>query len=523
MSIPDLEKNIGSLLEKAAEKYGEKKLLHFHHEDVSFSYHQMNDTVNQYAHVLQKVGIGKGDHLAVMLSNCPEFFLIWLALAKIGATIVPLNIRHRAEDLVYVLNNSDAVGLVIENESAPVFREAIFDTPDIKTVLTVGLGTEDLWPALPDLARSESSDFTGPDVSIDDMMSIQYTSGTTGFPKGCLLTHEYWLTLGFVAAADMKEDDVFLCVEPFYYMDPPWELIMCIMKGMTMVVAKSYSPSRYMKLVRKYGITVSWAMLTAWIYKQPESPQDKDHKLRFLLSGAIPKDIHTPFEERFGVLLREGYGMTEIGPGIAMPVEDSNMSGSGSVGKPLTYRYVKIVDEGGQEVPTGEIGELWISGPGMFKGYYNKPEATAEAFAGEWFKTGDLFRQDQQGYYYIVGRKKDMIKRSGDNIAAVEVENVLMSHPKILAAAVIPVPDPDRKEEVKAYIVPASGESPESIAPQEIVDYCLERIADFKVPRYIEYSTEDFPRTPTGKIQKLKLIAEKEDLTEGCYDRLATR
>ena len=523
MSIPDLEKNIGKLLEKAAEKYGEKKLLHFHHEDVSFTYRQMNAMVNQYAHVLQKTGIGKEDHLAVMLSNCPEFFLVWLAVARIGATIVPLNIRYRAEDLVYVLNDSDAAGLVIEAEFAVVYRQAKVDTPGIKTVLTVDSGAEDLGPALPEMARSESSDFAGPNVSIDDMLSIQYTSGTTGFPKGCILTHEYWLTLGFVAATGMKADDVFLCVEPFYYMDPPWELIMCVIKGMTMVVAKSYSPSRYMKLVRKYGITVSWAMLTAWIYKQPESPRDRDHNLRFLLSGAIPKDIHKSFEKRFNVLLREGYGMTEIGPGIAMPVEDGHMSGSGSVGKPLTYRYVKIVDENGKEAPPGEIGELWISGPGMFKGYYNNSGATAQAFAGEWFKTGDLFRQDGQGYYYIVGRKKDMIKRSGDNIAAVEVENVLTSHPKILSAAVVPVPDPDRKEEVKAYIVPSPGESPGTVPPEEIIEFCLERIADFKVPRYIEYRTEDFPRTPTGKIQKLKLIAEKKDLTAGCYDRLATR
>ncbi len=483
----------------------------------------MNNAVNQYARILQKAGIGKGDHLAVMLSNSPEFFLIWFALAKLGAAIIPINTRYRAEDLVYVLNDSDAVGLVIENEFATVYRDARANTPDIKIVLTVGAGAEDLGPALPDMARSESCDFSGPTVSIDDLMSIQYTSGTTGFPKGCLLTHEYWLTLGLVAAVDMQQDDVFLCVEPFYYMDPPWELIMCAMKGMTMVVAKSYSPSRYMKLVRKYGITVSWIMMPAWIYKQPKSSQDRNHKLRFLLSGAIPKDIHKPFEERFGVLLREGYGMTEIGPGLAMPVNDGHMSGSGSVGKPLAYRYVKIVDEDGKAVPPGEIGELWVSGPGMFKGYYNRPEETAAAFAGKWFKTGDLFRQDREGYYYIVGRKKDMIKRSGDNIAAVEVENVLLGHPKILAAAVIPVPDPDRKEEVKAYILPAQGESPETLQPQEIIDYCLERIADFKVPRYIEYRREDFPRTPTGKIQKIKLIAEKQDLTENCYDRFATR
>ncbi len=522
MSIPGIDQNIGSLLTKAAEEYGDKNLLHFHQEDVDFTYRQMNNLVNQYAHALRKTGIRRGDHLAVMLSNCPAFFLIWLALARIGATMVPLNIRYQAKDLVYVLNNSDAVGLVIESEFASVYREAGPDTPGIKTVLTIGAGAEDLGPVLDEMAKSESSIFSGPDISISDTMSIQYTSGTTGFPKGCLLTHEYWLTLGFVAAVDMKTDDIFLCVEPFYYMDPPWELIMCMLKGMTMVVAKSYSPSRYMALVRQYGITVSWVMLPAWIYKQPVSGRDTDHHLRFLLSGAIPKEIHEPFEKRFNVLLREGYGMTEIGPGMAMPVADRHMSGSGSVGKPLAYRYVKIVDEDGNDVSEGETGELWITGPGMFSGYYKKPKATEAAFSGKWFKTGDLFRQDDRGYYYIVGRKKDMIKRSGDNIAAVEVENVLISHPKIQAVAVVPVPDPDRKEEVKAYILPAPGENPETIPPDELIKFCQEQIADFKVPRYIEYRTEDFPRTPTGKIQKIKLIAEGKDLTRGCYDRLAT-
>ena len=157
----------------------------------------------------------------------------------------------------------------------------------------------------------------------------------------------------------------------------------------------------------------------------------------------------------------------------------------------------------------------------MFGGYYKKPEATAKAFESEWFKTGDLFSQDEKGYYYIIGRKKDMIKRSGDNISAVEVQNVLISHPKILSAAVVPVPDKDRKEEVKAYIIPVSRKSPDTIPPEEIINYCLERIAEFKVPRYIEYREEDFPKTPTGKIIKHKLLAEKEDLTANCYDRLA--
>jgi acyl-CoA synthetase (AMP-forming)/AMP-acid ligase II len=210
--------------------------------------------------------------------------------------------------------------------------------------------------------------------------------------------------------------------------------------------------------------------------------------------------------------------MTEIGPGMFVPPEDSHMTGSGSVGVPFKSRQVRIVDDQDKDVPQGEVGELWITGPGMFKGYYNKPEETAAAFDAEWFKTGDLFRQDENGYFYIVGRKKDMIRRTGDNISATEVEYVLTSHPKIMSAAVVPVPDKERNEEVKAYIAPAQGETPETIPPGEIIAFCEDRIAAFKIPRYIEY-VDDFPRTASGKIQKHVLIAARKDLTAGCYDR----
>jgi crotonobetaine/carnitine-CoA ligase len=203
-------------------------------------------------------------------------------------------------------------------------------------------------------------------------------------------------------------------------------------------------------------------------------------------------------------------------------LEDDHMTGSGSVGKPPDFRSTKIIDEHGNPVKQGELGELLIKGPGIFKGYYNKPDATAKAFEGDWFRTGDLFRQDEKGYFYIVGRIKDMIRRTGDNISASEVEHVLTSHPKILSAAVVPVPDESRGEEVKAYIAPAQGETPESIPPEDIIAFCLDRIAEFKVPRYIEY-VDEFQRTASGKIQKHALIGAKEDLAAGCFDRMATK
>jgi crotonobetaine/carnitine-CoA ligase len=290
-----------------------------------------------------------------------------------------------------------------------------------------------------------------------------------------------------------------------------------------MVLTRKYSPSSYMKQIHRYQATVSWAIIPTWIFKQPESPYDKNHRLRFLLvGGGFPADIHKDFERRFNVRTREAFGMTEIGSCLMVGLEDDHMSGSGTVGKPAPFREVKIVDDEGREVAPGQIGELWVRGPGMFKGYYKKSAETAEAFSGQWFRTGDLFRVDENGYYYIVGRKKDMIRRTSDNISASEVESVLTSHPKILSAAVVPVPDAERGEEVKAYIVPAEDQTPQSIPPGEIIAYCRQRIAEFKIPRYIEYR-KSFPATPTGKIEKHALAADGTHSGANCYDREAEK
>jgi crotonobetaine/carnitine-CoA ligase len=300
-------------------------------------------------------------------------------------------------------------------------------------------------------------------------------------------------------------------------MDPQWQVIMTLTAGATMVLAGKYSPSKYMSLVRQYGVTWSLTPRAILVFKQPESPLDGQNKLKYVNVFGFPPHLHKKFEERFQVAAREGYGMTEIGSCMRVPLGDAHMSGTGSVGVPVGYREVRIVNEDGQDVPRGEIGELWVRGAGIFKGYYNQPEANAISFTGEWFHTGDLFRQDENGYYYIVGRKKDMVRRHAENISASEVENVLRLHPKVLDVAVVPVPDEIRGEEVKAYIIPKPGESRETIPPEELIAFCLERIAKFKVPRFIEYR-ESFPRTPTERVEKHKLIAEKKDLRSGAYD-----
>lgn len=389
------------------------------------------------------------------------------------------------------------------------------DTPMVREVLLAGEERSQDAVQLSDLVEKASNRFPTADITADTLLNIQYTSGTTGFPKGCMLTHEYWMTLGMNAGEIMVPGDVFLCVTPFYYMDPQWELIMCLPAGCSMVISHKYSATKYMNLVRQYKVSVAWATMAPWTFKQPESPLDRQHRLRFVFVGGLPPEMHKAFEERFNVAAREAYGMTEIGIGMYVPLEDAHMSGSGSVGKPPEFWQVKIANEAGEEVGLGQTGELLIKGPGMFTGYYKKPEETAEVFHQGWFHTGDLFRQDDAGYYYIVGRKKDMIRRSGDNISASEVEHVLTSHPLILSAAVVPVPSESHGEEVKAYVVLTEDQTPETVPPEEIVAYCAERIANFKVPRYIEYKTH-LSMTPSDKIKKHLLLEEKKNLTADC-------
>jgi carnitine-CoA ligase len=517
MPIPEVESNIAILLEKSAARYGEKKAIIFEQEAMSLSYRELNENVNKYANALRSLGVKKGDRVSVMLPNCHEFPLTWLAIAKLGAVMVPTNINYKAHDLEYILKDSGASVIVIHPEKIPIYREVKSRCPDVKEILRVGEGEDKIGHSLAEIVQAASAQLSPSDLSPGDLVNIQYTSGTTGFPKGCMLTHEYWLTLGWLTGRRVEENDTFLSVQPFYYMDPQGQVIMTLTSGATMVLAGKYSPSKYMGLVRQYGVTCSLTPRAILLYKQPESPLDGQNKLRFVTFFGFPPHFHKKFEERFNVIAREGYGMTEIGSCMRVPLEDGHMTGSGSVGVPLKYREVRIVDENGHDVLQGEIGELWVRGPGIFKGYYNKPEINSGSFTGEWFHTGDLFRQDEKGYYYIVGRKKDMVRRHAENISASEVENVIRLHPKVLDVAVVPVPDEIRGEEVKAYIIPKPGERPEAIPPEELIAFCLERIAKFKVPRFIEYR-ESFPRTPTERVEKHKLIAEKKDLRSGSYD-----
>lgn len=518
---PEIEQSVGDMLEIRSARYSKKIAIRFIHEGLDLSYKGLDDQVNRYANTFVDQGIAKGTHVGLMMPNTPDFVFSWLALAKIGAVAVPLNIGYQADDLKYILNNSEAFALVIDSEFHHSYSAISADLIHLSVVMLTGERRTLSELHLPSIAANSSGEFSTAALEAKDLLNIQYTSGTTGLAKGCMLTHEYWLIFAVSAMNEMEmtSDDTFLCVAPMYYLDAQWELLMTLCAGGTMVIAKKYSASNFMQWIRDYHVTTAFATMAAWTFKQPESPLDKQHKLRLMMVGQFPHQLHKPFEERFNVPLRAGYGMTESGPATTIPISDSHMTGSGSVGKLDRVRRARIVDDNGVDVVSGDIGELLLKGPGMMSGYYKMPDATAEVFKDGWLYTGDLFRVDSKGYYYIVGRKKEMIKRSGENISANEVENVLKSHPKIHNAAVIAVPDESRIEEVKAYVIPMDGETPSTIPPEELINFCQGKIADFKIPRFIEYRLE-FDLTSVGKVIKGSLTEGADDLTIDCFDRL---
>lgn len=511
--------NIGLMVEQAAARYGDKTAYIIDHEGITFNFNDLNNRSNQIANAMAYAGIKSGDHVAVMLPNCSEFPIVWLALAKLGAVMVPINIRYQAFDLEYVLRDSDAVALVVHTSLIHIFEKIPAGSHQVKQLFRIGPDDVGVGVPLSELAHDMSVQHKSADPDPDDLMNIQYTSGTTGFAKGVMTTHEYWLGCGELAASTyIDKADTFLSMSPFYYMDPQWELIMSLLTGASIVMCKKITAENFARCIESYPVTVCWG--SEDLLYMPRHDEYKNYNLKRVLLSAFTPNLHKVFEEHFNVVAREVYGMTEIGAGTVMAEKDTHMVGSGSVGKPVGNRELRIVDRNGNDVTQGEVGELLVKGPGILKGYYNKPEATEKAFYEGFFRTGDLFKQDQDGYYYFVGRLKDMIRRMGDNISAEEVENVLTSHPKIQEAAVLGVPDKIRDEEVKAYIIPAPGETPETIPPQEIVEFCLERIAKFKVPRFIEYRS-DFPLSASDKIRKHKLLEEKEDPTIDCFDRFA--
>ena len=515
-----LPRNLATFLDDAARSAPDSVALDCFEDAQRYTYRELCDATNRLACGFAGVGITHGTHVGVMMGNVAAFPITWFALARLGAVMIPINPGYTVRELEYLVDNGSIEWLCVTDERQGVVEELARTAHPVPAerviVLGEGSGDDRRWETL-----AEGDEVALPPldaVAPDDLINIQYTSGTTGFPKGCMLSHRYWLTIGKVNAfRDGRNYQRILAATPFFYMDPQWMLAMSVYRRGCLFLARRQSASRFMEWVR--ALRIQFCLFPEIVYKQPPSAHDRDNELIRVNVYGLSKHNHAALEERFDVIAREAFGMTEIGSGAFMPIEAADMVGSGACGRAAPFRELRIVDERGATLPDGEAGELVVRGPGMLQGYFGNPEATRNAFYGDWFRTGDVARMDARGYLYIVGRLKDMIRRAGENISAREVEAVLRSIPEVSDAAAVPVPDPVRGEEVKVYIVLRPGITPEAVPPAAIATHCERGLARFKVPRYYAYRDE-LPKTPSEKIAKHLLVAEQPDLRIGAYDRV---
>lgn len=518
-------RNLRWLLEMKVNTYAEREFVVF--EDRlgnvhRYTYGEFDEHVNKYANILHNLGITKGDKVIVHLLNSPEYLFSWFAIAKLGAVMIPTNVLSGAFEMEYYVNFSDSVAIITEPNYMEMFSSILDKCPEIKHMVLARSSplypTKKLYPhavIVQDILNDTEP--TVPDVAIapeDDLMML-FTSGTTSRPKAVQLTHANAVFAGIFGSQGYKvvPQDRHFMVLPLFHVNAQFISVMpTLTGGATLVMTEQFSATRYMEQARRHRTTTASlvAATAKMILAQPKDERDADNAFRLIMYAiAIPDEQWIEFETRFNVPLSDLWGMTETLAETTMNPPDLEMKRN-CIGLVRLGNEMKVVDQEGREVPPGTVGEIVVKGvPGrtIMKGYYKNPEATAETIQDGWLYTGDNAYMDEDGYFHFVDRKKDMIKRGGENVAAVEVEYVISLHPKVQEVAVVGVPDPIRDEAIMALIVLKEGETSDA---DEIITFCKERLAKFKVPSFVEFK-DAFPKTSIGKVQKNILRKEQLD------------
>ncbi|WP_241976244.1 MULTISPECIES: AMP-binding protein [Cryobacterium] len=498
--------NLGDLITRAAERWADRTAWRFGATGETLSFTEVEAVTRYLAGELSAVGIGAGDRVVLMAKNTLEFPAAWLALARLGAIVVPMNTNYRLTDATHVASLAGATAFLTVEEFLSLAGQVAERCPLLEKVFSLeGLllgwrsGDSPREPAAPlDQAKP------------GDTSNIQFTSGTTGKPKGCVLPHEYWLSIAWTLQHDfphLTDADVMLTVQPFHYIDPQWNVASALLAGVELVILDRFHPSTFWQSVREFQVTYFYCLglMPTLLLKMPPSDEDRNNRVRAVQASAIPASIHRALEERWGAPWYEAFGMTETGADLFVDVDEHDeLLGSGCLGRPRSHREALVVDDSGAPCAVGQTGQLLLRGAGLMTGYFEDAEATERAFRGGWFHTGDLAERDELGRLYYRGRTKDMIRRSGENISAIEVEEVLVLHPGVELAAVVAVPDELRGEEVLAYLVP-SAPAPSAVDLIDSVSAsCATELAYFKVPRYWRVERE-LPRTVSERVAKHEL------------------
>ncbi|MCZ6506577.1 MAG: long-chain fatty acid--CoA ligase [Acidobacteria bacterium] len=510
--------NLASILEQSALRHSDKAAFVLGGHGLTFG--ELDAAARKVAGALVSMGVTRGDKVALTCPNLPYFPIVYFGILKAGAAVVPLNVLFKAREVEYHLKDSEAKAyfcfegtaeLAIGKEGAAGFGGA--DGCDHLVAITAD-------PAAPSplagattlgaLLAAGDPTFDTVQTGADDTAVILYTSGTTGQPKGAELSHSN-LFMNCLVSRDVlafEPEDRTLVVLPLFHSFGQVVLMNTgVLCGVTSILSPRFEAEAALALMQEHRIsvfagvpTMYWALLHAEAEGVDLAAIAANMRLAVSGGSALPVQVLREFEERFGVPILEGYGLSETSPVASFNHLDRERK-PGSVGTPIWGVEMRIVDDEDNEVPTGEAGEIVIRGHNVMKGYYRRPEANAKALRGGWFHSGDVGIMDEDGYFFIVDRTKDMIIRGGFNVYPREIEEVMMEHPDVSLVAVLGEPHEQHGEEIKAFVVPAEGTEP---TEQGLIDWCKERLAAYKYPRSIEFR-ESLPMTATGKILKTEL------------------
>jgi acyl-CoA synthetase (AMP-forming)/AMP-acid ligase II len=500
--------NLGQVLKVNAKKFPNTVALK--DKDRSFTYPDMNRRVNRLAHSLLSLGLVKGDKVAVLLENSIEIVEVYLATAKIGLVIVPVNFRLVDSEVFYIVENSDAKAIIVHDEFTPTVDSLKLKLKNIEPDRYIVVGEErDGYQEYEAFIRDASESEPIAEVNPEDTWILIYTSGTTGKPKGVVRSHESHIAFYLINAVDFgfNEHDVCLNIMPLCHINSTFFTFTFTYIGGTAYIhpARSFRSDEILEIIEREKISFISLIPTHYsiILSASEEARERDvSSIRKLLCSSAPvrKEMKVDIMEFFpGVELYEAYGSTEAGC-VTVLKPDYQMDKLGSIGfEALGTDFVKVLDEDGSEVGIGEIGELYSRGPMLFDEYYKMPEKTTASFRDGWFSAGDMGRRDEDGFYEIVDRKDNLIITGGEHVYPSEVEKVIGSHPGVFDAAIIGLPHDKWGEAVTAFIIPKDPDNPPT--EHEIVSFCKDKMAGYKRPKAVQFiSEEEMPRTGSGKI-----------------------
>lgn len=497
--------NVSQLLEINLEHNGDREALVWGNSRVS--YRELHDAVLRLGAGLKDLGIRSGDRVLLMLPNIPHFSIAYYAVLSIGAIVVPTNIMFKEREIAYQIEDSEAVAAICWEGFTQDMLQVREKTESLKHIIILGDNLPPGTASLTGLTADSRPLAKVEELDPEESAVILYTAGVTGHPKGAELSHGAMLHGIKVLTEILRftNRERILAVVPFFHSFGSGVVMNAgLFGGATLALSPKFNPQEALSIMAKEKVTIFAGVPTMfqYLYNQENVDQFDLSSLKYCLSGgsALSEELLNRFEEKFNTYILEGYGLSETCAAASFNNFKRERK-PGSIGYPLDGVEMQIHDEDSEEVSIGEIGEIVIKSPTMMKGYRNRPQATEEAMRGGWFHTGDIGRMDMDGYFYLVDRKTDMILKGGFKVFPREIEEVIAAHPQVKEVAVIGISDSIMGEEIKACVVPKEGTR---INPKALIDYCRERMANYKCPAVLKFYRE-LPKGPTGRILKKEL------------------